>query len=163
MKNEDSVDPGDILQAAMWVSGEETDEQIARFVEDEMSPSLLASAQASHVRLHGVLRVSFFKPGDDHVPPVPPEVHGPEVQLLVVEALVVSYTLDGVQSFFTQDLEKPILAQLRNITRSAYAEMSPGHPRLKDEQCDTIINDLGPDVAAESLSTGTVNLRQVWH
>ena len=66
-------------------------------------------------------------------------------------------------SWFTDDLGSDDLARLRRVTREAYARLFPVRSRLTDRQCDTIINDLGPEAAADALRRGMADITPVLH
>ena len=59
---------------------------------------------------------------------------------------------------FLAELEPSDLARLRRITRAAYARAFPWRRPLTDRQADTIICDLGPEAALDSLSAGRVDV-----
>lgn len=149
---------GDTFEASIWIDGRETVAQRARF-EDELTAYLAHVAEREHVII-GPLMMHEKKPGDDRVPTVPDHIQGPDVRLLVGEAKVTGIV---PTSYFTEDLEPDDLRRLRKITRRAYERHMPGQPRLSDRQCDTIINDLGPESAYDALRRDSVKLDKVLH
>ena len=146
---------GDTLEAAIWLDGCETPEMRALF----MKTGRQAFEDTGAV-IGPVTWVEKY-PGEDRVPPVPDHVQGPDVRLLVVEATVIA--LSSPDSMFLDELEPDDLRRLRRITRRAYAKMFPKRALLTDRQCDTLINDLGPDSAAEALQAGEADVARVLH
>lgn len=149
--------PGEMMETAIWLSGRETRQHLEQFAQD-VHEALNAAAGAAGVVIadpHAVVKY----PGDERVPPVPDHISGPDVRLLVIEALVIGFAKGDQANFIANELEPDDLDRLRRATRRAYERMMKSHghkapPRLTDRQCDTIINDLGPEVALESLSKG---------
>lgn len=144
---------GDVLESAIWLDGTETVAERARFAND------VAEAMRAWGRRHGreIGPVTWIekRPGDDRVPPVPDHIAGPNVRLLVAEAMIVTEgPIQRAKVGFVDDLEPSDAALLRRVTRRAYRRQYPNrrtHPDLTDRQCDTLINDLGPDAAVETL------------
>ena len=141
---------GDVLESAIWLDGRETAEHRKAF-EAEVNAALALSARR-HGHVLGPVTWTEKKPGDDRVPPVPNHIQGPNVRLLVAEAMIVN-TVSIMRELpgFAHDLESDDLALLRRITRRKYREQYPGQPELTDRQCDTLINDLGPEAALDTL------------
>jgi len=147
--------PGDTIEAAIWLDGRETVQQVERH-RDEVMLAMLEQAQAVGVSLTP-LRWVEKRPGDDRVPPVPEHIQGADVRLLVAEADVTAMT--AAPSNFLAELEPSDLRRLRAVTRSAYHRRYPGQPQLTDRQCDTLINDLGPEAAIAALHAGRATLQ----
>lgn len=133
---------------AIWLAGTETPEHFRQFhadVEHAMK------SEAARYNL-GPLVWTEKKPGDERVPPVPKHIDGPNVRLLVGEAVIVSLRPSMKTPVgFVHDLEPSDHALLRRITRRVRQRMFPNEGRLTDRQCDTILNDLGPAAAVETL------------
>jgi hypothetical protein len=145
---------GQVAEIAIWLTGEETPEQIARWKTEECDKIMRRTEQQYGV-LIGPVTFMVKRPGEDRVPKVPDHVHGPDVRLLVGEALVferVTYTIRPATGF-VHDLTKDDLEKLRRITRRAHRRAYPGD-RLSDAQCDAIIESLGPDTAVKTLRDG---------
>lgn len=141
---------GDVLEVAIWMDGRETMADRWRFKKD--CKSAIKNAADSNGHVVGPLTWTEKKPGDDRVPDVPDHVQGPDVRLLVAEAQIVgTKPIAKVLPGFVHDLEPDDAALLRRITRRKYEEEYPGNSRLTDRQCDTLINDLGPEAALDTL------------
>ena len=142
---------GDIVETAVWLTGTETPE-MRRQYEAEVK-NAIARAQSENGAILGPVVWTEKKPGEERVPTPPAHVNGPDVRLLVGEAKIVARApvLSTTGSRFVADLDGADLAQLRAATRRAYANDFPGYPPLTDRQCDTLINDLGPEAALNTL------------
>ncbi len=143
---------GDAAEVAMWMTGEETEEQKKHFKEFVMPLMFKKTAEQNEVEF-GPL--SFFekKPGEDRVPPVPDHIHGQDVKLLVCEAKVVKSVPQlfvKPATGFCQDLRPEDLKRLRRITRQQLHAQNPGQ-HVNDAQCDAIIERLGPDAVVKTL------------
>lgn len=140
MKNK----PGDVLEVAIWLDGTETQELKDRFAND------IRNALATTDLITGPVIMTELKPGDERVPPVPDNLQGPNVRLLVGEAVVVDYA-PVYESRFVDDLEPVDLERLRTILRRVHQSYNPGKPELSNEKCDEYINVNGPSAALEAL------------
>jgi len=145
---------GSALECAIWLDGKETAEQRRQFEADVRTSMTESMRQQGCVP--GPLTFTERRPGEARVPPVPDHIAGPDVRLLVAECIVASHKIDvRREAGFCHDLEPADLATLRRITRRKYAEQYPalvkknGH--LTDRQCETLINDLGPETALATL------------
>ena len=143
-----TLQPGDVIETAIWCDGTETEKLKDRF-ETDLQASLASMANAEGVII-GPLIMTEKKPGEDRVPPVPDEIHGPDVMLLVGEAQVIgeAFVSEGA---FVADLEPKDLERLRTILRRVHQSYNPGKPELSQEKCDEYINCNGPDAALEAL------------
>lgn len=139
-----ALKPGDVLEMAIWLDGTETQELKDRFEGD------LRTAIAEVPAITGPLVMTEKRPGDDRVPKVPESLQGPDVRLLIGEALVVDLIAPD-EGYFVADLEPRDLERLRAILRRKYQEYNPGKPELSTEKCDEFINQNGPDAALEAL------------
>ena len=140
---------GEIIEWAFWMTGEETQSELRDFT-DATKMAHKSYEQEEHVMLsQPVARV--VRPGEERCPPVPDHIHGADVQLLVFEARVLLDLPGEKPNRFADELEKDDFNRLAKITREQYARYFPRYPRLSDGQVRTIINDLGPDVALETL------------
>ncbi len=144
---------GDTLEAAIWLDGRETIENRVRFQKDVIAQ--LEAYCARYGRAIGPVTWCEKKPGDMRVPPVPSHIQGPNVRLLVAEAPVVAEPgIKIAKPGFVHDLEPNDAALLRRITKKQYRKAYPDrrrYPDLTDRQADTLINDLGPDAALDTL------------
>ncbi len=140
--------PGETIQAALWLDGTETPKQILRFRRETAGAMLELGVTLTP------LRWTERPPGGEGMPPVPDHLQGPDVRLLVGEADVVGVVEVKDISRFLADLAPRDLARLRRVTREAYCTQFPGRRDLTNPQCDTLINDLGPDAAVASLESG---------
>lgn len=140
---------GDIIEFAVWLTGQETMEDLISISED------MKQVRESWAKKHNLIFDSGTAvtryPGDDRVPAVPSHISGPAVRLLIVEARILMFNPDRSVSRFVDDLEPDDLNRLRKISRDAYAKLYSKRPFLTDAQCNTVINDLGPDAAADAL------------
>lgn len=136
---------GDTLESAMWLDGRESDEALEAFKSSALEAVAQQVGQAGFGM--GPPRWTEKRPGQDRVPPLPGSVNGPNIRLLVLEVDVLDPPSD---SKFLADLDRIDLHRLRAVTRRVHAQHYPGQ-RLTDRQCDTIINDLGPDAALDVL------------
>lgn len=147
--------PGEILETAMWADGRETPEQMARF-ESDLKEQLAYFADQEGVII-GPLTVLEKRPGGERVPPVPDDISGPNVRLVVGTAKVLcsvpQFTIQS--SRFVDDLDAIDLARLRQTTRASYARHFPKRPSLSELQCDQIIDEIGPEAALETLRSET--------
>lgn len=134
--------------ACIWLDGRETPEQRRQY-EQDVNTVLLDTARQKYVL--GPLSWTEKRPGEPRVPPVPPHIDGPDVRLLLVEAVVLAERLSTRTPVgFVHDLEPGDLALLRRVTRRRYEAAYPGRT-VTDRQCDTLINDLGPAAATDTL------------
>jgi hypothetical protein len=147
--------PGDDALWGWWLTGRETRDDLEAFSRDTADKMRQESDEGGIV--FGPISVETMYPGDEGTPPVPNDVSGPDVRLLVTRAKVVAYKhpIAITPIGFVHDLEPDDLALLMRLTRKQYARAYPNEPRLTDRQCHTLINDLGPDVAVETLRNMT--------
>ena len=139
-----TIKPGDVLQLAIWLDGTETQELKDRFQKD------IQTAIAEVPAITGPLMMTELKPGDEQVPPVPDDLRGPDVRLLVAESTVIGL-IEESEGYFVGDLEPKDLERLRTILRRVHQSYNPGKPELSTEKCDEYINRNGPDAALEAL------------
>ena len=140
---------GDVKQFAWWLTGYESREDLEEFAA-AVQAALDQCEEEEGIEL-GLPKTVTLYPGDPHAPEVPDHISGPDVRLLVTEATVIAERLQIPDSLFLDELEPKDLERLREITRVRYEQEYPGHPRLTDRQCDTLINDLGPEAALATL------------
>jgi len=136
---------GDIVGVALWITGEESHE-LRRNIEMDLS---LEIENACGPWLCGPIIFTEKKPGEDRVPPVPNHIHGNAIKLLVAEANIIAPKPVTSTGSFTANLEIKDLVRLRQITRNLI-HRTQGIV-LSDAECDEIIDNLGPEVALDSL------------
>lgn len=130
---------GHMIESAMWVTGEES----AKLIEHhKQQVSLAISARcAKEGWIPGPIHFVTKHPEEDRVPEVPEHISGQRVRLLVAECVVVDDIPKDAKGSFCANLEKQDLERLRRITRRNVPY------KLSDDQCDAIIEKLGPDTA----------------
>lgn len=141
--------PGEVLQTGVWLTGMEAEGMPERFAND-MRANLDSMATANGVII-GTLEMTFMRPGEERVPPVPDEIHGPNVRFLVAEATVVSVLPVANESNFVADLDEKDLTRLVTILRRVHQSYNPGKPELSLEKCHEYINLNGPDAALAAM------------
>lgn len=141
---------GDTLECAIWLDGRESPRDVERWRAD--APAILLELGGEQTLSIGPVRYEIKRPGDDRVPPVPKNISGPDVRLLVAEADVMDIKPKLIRaSSFVQDLDKRDLKRLRDITRQAHRKHNPRALPLTDAEVDEIIEAIGPESAAKSL------------
>lgn len=142
---------GEVLEMAIWLDGTETLEHVEQWKHD-------CSYMMSRAFGNPVLKLApcqyFVKyPGEDRVPVPPPHIKGPNVRLLVAEALVVGFEPEIKTQSFLADLEPKDLELLRACTRKAWNARNRD-TWLTDDMCDQIIEEMGPQAAVQTLRSG---------
>lgn len=137
------VNTGDIIESAIWITGDESQSDRARYENDVVNA--IDETCSTEGFEHGPVMFIEKRPGEDRVPPVPDHVQGSRVRLLVAESTVTGVAVQTPQGSFIANLEKKDLLRLRLITRNAAKKM------LTDEECDEIIEEIGPEAAVETL------------
>lgn len=138
------------IEVAVWLTGRETPNQIEAFKKD-CTEEVTAFGVMNGVVM-GAPVFTEKRPGGERVPQVPDHISGPDVRMLVCEAVVVAERAMIVKSSgFVQDLDPKDLAKLREITRRAHQKAKPLEMTLTDAQCDEIIEHLGPTSALKTL------------
>lgn len=80
---------GDVYENAIWADGTETPDLVERFRRD-CEKAFRRKAKRERVII-GKVRVEEKQPNEDRVPPVPDDIQGPNVRLLVAWAPVTMY------------------------------------------------------------------------
>lgn len=140
---------GDAIETAIWLDGRETRGQRTRYDGDVRKA--IADLCSEQGVVHGPVVFSVLKPGDERVPPVPDHISGPDVRLLHAEAKVVGIAMEVNPSRFVSDLDPKDVARLREITRRGHRKANPHDAPLTDDECDAMIEALGPDAAADAV------------
>lgn len=133
---------GDTMELGMWVTGEESEslyELHQKTIEEAFDRISKGWKRSKTLWL-------LKHPMDDRVPEVPDHIQGIEVRLLVAESTLLGREVQSPKGSFIANLEKKDLDRLRRITRK--------NRTLSDEQCDEIIEILGPESALETLRHG---------
>lgn len=138
--------PGDLAECAIWIDGTETEAALRQWKAD--CAYLISHSQEPNLKL-GPLAFEIKRPGEDRVPKVPDHLKGPDVRLLVATAEVLGFEI-AKRSSFLDELTERDLIKLRKATRRQYGKLS-------DEQCDQLIERLGPSVAAREISGQAVH------
>ncbi len=136
---------GDTFQTAIWLTGREVPGMREQY-EIDMKEALDSECRRAGLS-HGPLRFYELPIGDNRVSPVPPHIDGPNIRLLVCE-VPMTYAIK-VNSFLG-DLDVADLQRLRAITRQAAMRQYPVR-FLTDQQCDAIIEQIGPESAMEAV------------
>jgi hypothetical protein len=137
--------PGQIATVAIWLSGQETVEQIKDYKEKQI-PKMLDIASYEYGVILGDVSFEEKLPTDDRVPEVPDHIHGINVRLLVAEAEVLRYSSPkAIPKRWMDDLDAVDLAYLRGITRRTSGR------KLSDAECDEVIEQIGPRAAENAL------------
>jgi hypothetical protein len=154
----DKLQIGEYLETAIWLSGTETQEDHRRFSADVRAAFEAIERQASIVI--GPIEVAIKRPGEDRVPSVPPHIAGPDVRLLVANAMIVARRPENtplVKTSFLADLDPPDLARLRALTKAGWRKAHPKSKPLNDEQADIVIETLGPEAAMNAVREAVNN------
>jgi hypothetical protein len=143
-----------MLEYAIWLDGRETPEARADF--EEACRIAMKRAEEEAKIVTGPMTFTEKRPGEHRVPPVPRDIAGPNVRLLVAEAPVIGRKRLVIETSFLMDLDPKDLERLRAVTKAAYAKANPdANHVLSDEKADAYIESLGPDAALETLRNGT--------
>lgn len=138
-----AITPGQVIESAIWITGDESQELRKRF-EDDVTQAIGYFCRENSV-IHGPIQWLEKLPGTDRVPEVPDHIQGSRVRLLVAEASVVEYAPQSSQGSFIANLDKKDLLRLRVITRRTAKK------GLSDQQCDELIEYYGPEAALDTL------------
>lgn len=137
---------GDELEIAIWICDDDPTGKVDWWKTQEGPKRMRESAEIYGLR-HGEITWHELRPGEGRAGHPPKRMTGSNMRLLVGEARIVSEILAPPPKTFLADLAVKDLETLRTATRRAY------HPTtLSDEQCDKVIEKIGPQVAEEMLS-----------
>lgn len=144
---------GDIVETAFWFSGEEKPHEISHW-KTIICVGMGETIEKENGVILGEWGFTEKYPNEDRVPPVPKNITGPNVRLVVGESKVVGIAIPVTkETGFIYDLEEKDLVRLRRITRRAAANKTPPSI-LNDRQCDQLIEILGPEAALKTLRDG---------
>lgn len=135
--------PGDLAECAIWLDGRESDAMLRQWKAD--AAYLMSNGHEPALRL-GPVSFEIKRPGGDRVPPVPAQIAGPDVRLLIATAEVIGFET-AKRASFIDDLAEADLVKLRGLTRRQHGHRGP----LSDAQCDQIIERIGPLAAGQVL------------
>lgn len=134
---------GDVIESAIWLDGEETPEQRALF-EKDVTDAISYFCFKNHF-IPGPVTFTEKHPMDNDVPEVPKHISGIKVRLLVAESTIIERAVETSIGSFVAQLEYKDLLKLRAVIRK-YGPMN-------DQDCDEIIEELGPESALDTLKT----------
>lgn len=134
---------GDLIESAIWVTGDEPQEMRTRY-EHDVTEAISYLCHENKMT-HGDVKFIEKHPMDDDVPEVPDHLQGSRVRLLVGEASVTGVVVETTEGSFVNNLDHKDLMKLRTIIRR-YGTRS-------NDDCDAIIEHIGPDAAIETLRT----------
>ena len=137
---------GDVVESAIWATGEESPDMRARYELDVRSA--IGYLCYSKGFVPGPVTFVEKRPEEDKVPDVPEHVSGQRVRLLVGEAIVVEKRVVSPSGSFVANLEYQDLVRLRTIIRR---EALVNGLAMSDSECDSIIEQIGPEAAVETL------------
>ena len=134
---------GEIIQTSIWLDGNETKEMRKQFEEEAQ---WILEYQCNLEGLSaGPIRCYEKHPEDSDVPPVPKHINGERIRLLQIEADIIQMKPITSKGSFIADLDIKDLKLLRKITRRSVKV------HLSDEDCDSIIEELGPEAAMDAV------------
>lgn len=140
---------GDVLELAIWLDGTETPGMVRQWKHD--SAYMIARSSGPQVAKISPVEFEIKRPGDDRVPPVPDDISGPDVRLLVASAYIIAFETVPEGAGFIAELDPKDLKRMRKITRKTHRDNNPGAPRLSDAVCDELIRRVGPGAALGAL------------
>ncbi len=140
---------GEVIINSIWITGDEPEGMKERYKKDILDSFDVLCRKEGFV--HGPITMYEKRPGDGIVP-VPDHIQGSKVRLLILEAeLVEKLAVQSEPTSFVSNLDRVDLAKLRKITRDRAAKDL--RRIISREECDEIIEELGPDAALDTLRT----------
>lgn len=144
--------PGDCAELGAWCRGEHEHEEIKA----QLTARLVVSAHMQGVRLDEPI-FTRHEVGDPRLPTMPRDFQGLDVHFLSAEAKVIGFEQEVRASTFIGELSHKELMILREATRRAHMRQAgPQAEALTDQECDSIIEEVGP-VVGERLIREAVN------
>lgn len=146
---------GDVIESAIWMDGRETTEQ----KNYHMQCVCQALDDFSSENGFTIGPVTFVEklPGGDRAPKVPKHIETStddmsRIRMLVGETKIHSRIpiVQLTENTLVASLGETDLNRLREITRTAYRKHVKGGS-LTNAECDAVIEELGPDVAIQTL------------
>jgi hypothetical protein len=149
-----SLKKGDVVENSIWITGEEPPELRKQF-EHDVEEAIDYFCYQNDME-HGPVIWTEKHPDDSDVPPVPDHIQGINVRLLVAETTITHKRVQTSIGSFVADLDKKDLELLRGIIRKAAVKQMRGYDdnfgsKITDEDCDQIIEELGPVAAMEAV------------
>lgn len=151
----------DTAELAVWVTDDDPPSKLKWWKTEEAPRLFEESAEAAGMKLSPI-RWYELKPGEGRAGTPPKGIQGTNVRLLVAECDVVGMRPIANEAVpFTLELSRSDLKKLRDATRRAYGLVigSDGKTlrKLRADECDKIINLLGPEAAAREAVNATVH------
>lgn len=128
---------GEVIETAIWITGEESPEDRKKYEHDVARAIDYFCYQ--HDFTHGPVVFTEKHPMDDRVPEVPDHIQGQRVRLLVAESVLLAG-----RGSFVANLEFEDLKKLRSIIRK--------YRNLTDEECDEMIEELGVQTVMDTIN-----------
>jgi len=139
---------GEVIVNSIWMTGDEPEGMKERYKRDILESFDVLCKKEGFV--HGPINMYEKRPGEGIVP-VPDHIQGSRVRLLIIEAELVEKLVVESAPSFVGNLERSDLVKLRKITRDRAAKDLKRI--ISDEECDEVIEELGPDAALATLRT----------
>lgn len=151
--------PRDTAELAVWISDSDPPGKLKWWKEEEAPRRFKESAEAARVKL-GPIRFYELQPGEDRAGTPPDNIQGINVRLLVAEADVLGFLpMPAPEYRFTDELKFEDLQKMRAATRRGYGPVlaadGKSYRPLRDDECDKIINQIGPEAAAREAMHAT--------
>jgi len=140
---------GDVIENAIWMTGDEPEGMKERYKADVLGT--IDDLCEKEGVVYGPVTAHELRPGDHRCPEVPDHIQGSRVRLLVLEATVVKKLVVEGKTNFVGNVDGKDLVKLRKITRDRAAKTLK--KIISDDECDYIIETLGPDAAVATLRT----------
>lgn len=137
---------GDIIESAIWITGDESHESRERYKQDVAHA--IDYLCHEHRFIHGPITWTEKRPGENRVPQVPDHIQGSRVRLLVGESEIIAPAPLSGKGSFIANLDKKDLERLRKITRLS-AKMCG--TIMNAQECDDVIERCGPEAALDVL------------
>lgn len=153
------IEVGEIIESSIWLDGTEKPGQREAF-EKAVAENITEWCRLNNFT-HEPVVFTAKKPGEDRVPPVPAHIEKKagsltKIVLLVAEARITGRTVEQKKARLVDNLEHKDLQRLRYITRKSHMKKYPKAPMLSNDQCDEIIEMIGPEAAMDALRKQTV-------
>jgi len=132
---------GDKIESAIWMTGDEHPAMRRQYELDVIEAIDYLCAENSMT--YANVEFTEKHPMDTGVMDVPDHVSGSRVRLLVGEATVTGKAIEVSKGSFVGNLDRKDLMKLRGIIRR--------HGSRSNEECDYIIEQIGPEAALETL------------
>lgn len=134
---------GDVVESAMWYRNPKEKKACRLAIMRHIS-------QASEAMILAPIEWSELSPEHERCPEPPPDAER-GIMLLVGEAEVKEIKDVPNKNRFVDQLGPKDLLLIRNITRSIYMGYNQGEDTLSDDECDLLIETMGPDAAVKTM------------